>query len=760
MFTSLAMAALAVFAPLQQQVPPTGEIRGIVRSEATGERLPYSVIELIGPDGALVTLADSLGIYTARGLPAGTRILRASRFDHAPLEIEVLVAEDRVVNLDLMLVPRPVALPEITARIRNTPRLSDTTRAAVPDLGMAVTHTIDATPGVAELGFGHLPSGIPGQTPIDPSDVLYVRGSPSDLKLVLIDGAPVYAPFHLGGLIQPFDPALLRSAELYLGGAPARYDGGLSYVLGLESRAGNRGRYQTTGAVDLLSSALTVEGPLPFTRRAGFLVGGRNVHPYGSQWFLGRGFPYEYTDALARIDADVGDEGSIALTGFWNHESIRWSKQGVPDSVARWGNGAASLRYRGRVPGGTGDFTAAYGDYRTRVPLSGHQPALADGRARRIRLAADLVREADAARFHYGLSYERLSLDYHAMVSALDKVEVVDASAAGEVAGAYFETDWQPAQHWRIRGGARIDLFSSDPVPRAAPRLSVTWLVSDRASLTLAAGRYRQFIRSIEPVLRDGPGSKLQSLYSSTELAIARASHVVLGLDQELGDGVRLGIEGFFKDFADLPPVYADSADHADDDRLPRAERAGATASGIDVWLRRGEGRLTGWLGYSLSWIWSADDARVATPRFSGRQLLSVGLSGPIGEMGRFDLRVAYGAGLPYSAIPSIEAADGVQIPFSNAPHPIESSYRNVAVNAPPYADAPDEPYLRVDLEVSHPWKAEWGSREVTFSPYIKILNALDRRDALFYRVTAPGEEPEPLAALPVLPVLGFRWTF
>lgn len=750
MLTPLAFAALTLVAPLQQQVPTVGEVRGLVRSEATGERLPYTVVEIVGVEGAVVALADSAGGYVLRNVPPGRRILRASRFDHAPLEIEVLVSSNRSVMLDLLLVQRPVALPGITALVRHRPRLSDAHNPSEPELSIAATRALEATPGVAEIGLGRInPGPTGGQDPTNPSDVLYVRGAPADLKLVLIDGAPVYAPFHLGGLIQPFDPELLHSAELYLGGAPARYDGGLSYVLGLRTRAGQRTELRSSGSVDLVSSRMVVDGPL--TRNAGFLLGGRMVHPNGTRWLLESGLPYRYADLVGRIDADLGENHGVALTGFWNHEAVDWSLA-MPDESANWGNAAASLRYRGSVLGGEAELLAAYGEYSARLPYRG---SLADARARRMRMAADHTRDGGAARFNYGLSFERIALDY-SVRPALRSADamLLETSAEGQVAGAYLEADWQPAERWRIRSGGRVDVYSTDGVPRGAPRLSVTWMASDRASLTLAAGRYRQFIRASEPY---GADSTFASVYVPPPLTLAGASHLLLALDQDLGEGLRLGIEGFYKDFDDLPQETSPMAKGGDQGMTT----AGARASGVDLWVRRGEGSVTGWLGYSLSWVWS-DMGREGGDSFSGRQLLSIGLKGPIGERGQFGVRVAYGAGLPYTAIPQVDFV--AERPFSSPDSPRLSNgmdLMSVAIEAPPYAASrPEEPYLRLDLEVSHPWTMEWGSREVVFSPYLKVLNALDRRDALFYHAPGDGSEPDPLASLPLLPILGFRWTF
>src|SRR5690606_37682435 len=143
-------------------------------------------------------------------------------------------------------------------------------------------------------GLADAALGAPGQEPVDPSDVLYVRGTGTDLKLVYLDGAPVYAPFPLGGLIEPFTPGLLQSADIYLGGAPARYDGGLSYVLDLRTRGVRSDRVHSTGAVDLLSARVTVEAPIG--SRAGVLFAGRSVHDRGTGPLSGGPLPYGYAE--------------------------------------------------------------------------------------------------------------------------------------------------------------------------------------------------------------------------------------------------------------------------------------------------------------------------------------------------------------------------------------------------------------------------------------------------------------------------------
>lgn len=770
MLAPVAFAALALLAPVQQRADTTGTVHGIVRSEATGEPLAYAVVEVDGARPTVAT-ADSLGRYLLRNVAPGFRVVRVSRFDHAPLEIEVLIPSGGRVALDFLLVQRPVVLPEIVAEASSVPALGDTLNPSAPELSIAITRAVESTPGVIELGLGQVAPVLPGREPIDPSDVLYVRGAPADMKLVLLDGAPVYAPFHLGGLIPAFDQELLRSADLHLGGAPARYDGGLAYVLGLETRAGRRSGIYSSGSVDMLSARTLVEGPLWL--RAGFLVGSRAVHSLGSDWLLGGSFPYDYADLLARVDIAVAEAAALAVTGFWNRESVLLDRAQLHDDVAKWGNRAASLRYRGAVGASHLDISMAYGEYDAELPLDTESDVVSDGRARRGRVTVDLTRRWGDTRLQYGWSFETVFLEYEARYgNAAPDLPLFWTTTEGAVMGTYLDLGWSPAERWRVHTGLRGDVFSTDGEIRLAPRVSATWVASDRVALTLAAGRYRQLVRPAEPlVVIEGDSLRLRQgsnywdvestwpLYLPMEMAVAQSSHVVLALDQELGEGVRLGIEGYYKRFDDVPLPDTTLAEPG-----PQAYQTtgvhSVNGSGLDIWLRRGEGRFTGWLGYSLGWLWTADGAR-STDRFAGRQILSLGLSGPIAGIGRFDLRVSYGAGLPYSAVPRVE--------FGNAPRSLDgvwtsssglASMERVMINAPPLTAAPDDPYLRVDLELSRPWSGMWNGREVHFSPYLKVLNALDRRDALFYIVGGQDGQPAPLAALPILPVIGFSWKF
>lgn len=738
----LHLLAVLAFAA-QVPAPATGMVWGQVRSESSGTPLRYAVVEIAasGLDD-LRTETDENGIYILRNVPAGRRVLRATHIDHAPLNVEVLVPAGGHVALDFGLRLRPLELPVVLAEARLLSRAyADTTPARAADLTTAAVRALEGTPGVAELGLAEVAQEIPGSEPIDPSDVLYVRGGAADLKLVLLDGAPVYAPFHLGGLITALETDWLREATLYLGGAPARYDGGLSYVLDLESRAGRTGRTHVEASADMLAARGRIEGPI--VGGAGYLIGARSVHGLGAEPFFRDVFPYSYGDAIGRIDVPLG-ASQLTATGFWNAESVRLDSTSRGAGVAEWGNSAGSVRFRSRLFGSTALLTLAGGTFTTALPLGGIRPLVTQARSARGRVAADFERRLGPVRVAYGGSIDRMTFDYSATLQqpGADSV-LLRAHGEGDSGGAYVDASFNVAAGLRMRAGLRGDAFALIDDVRMAPRVSMTLALGEAAALTVAAGRYHQYVRAPEEEIIF-VGSVVRDTIATPPMTVARGSHLAVQLAQDLGDAMYLALEGYYKHFEGLPSAVSDEAE----------------ASGLELSVRRAGQRITGWFGYSLAWVWSTDRDRYAPdPRpFAGRHLISAGVSGPIIGRGMFDVRVAYGSGLPYTAIPEAEGTPPVfAVAASSDPSTISAS---LIPSAP--RDEPDEPYLRVDARVAHTWSGSVQGVPFDFTPYLKLLNALNRRDAIFYHFdrTPAGAELRPLAALPVLPILGLEWRF
>jgi hypothetical protein len=720
--------ALALLVAAADTVP-SGAVRGVVQSDPSGFAVPLAVVEVRDRGGAASARAitDSAGAYDLRGIVPGRHTLHIRHLEHAPLSLEVLIPAGGVVPLDVTLRYAPLALDTVRALRPGQIRMADTVGTSRQDVALVDSRALDEGSGMGNA----LPLTPEGTQP-DPAELFQVRGAAADLKLVLLDGAPVYAPFHMGGLMDAFEPGVLRSARLYLGGAPARFDGGLSYVVDLATRGGNAERHALAGSVDVVSSRAVAEGPLPFG--ATYLASGRVVHGAWMTSVEGRPFPYRYRDGLVRLDVPIAG-GVLRATGFGNREGARLEGD---RSFAGWQNAAGSIRYRGGFLGEDGELTAAGGSFAAAVRHYGNHVLEQRGYTRRARVALDLGSSLGPARLRYGVAHDFTRVRYEVDESALGWVPLVNSHSYGGTTAAYVDAAWQPNARLRLRGGLRGDLFAYSARSTLSPRGTVTWLVGDRAALTVAAGRYHQYVRTRptggEPDLTFADSVRRNV---AADLVVAEAKHVSVGLDQELPDGVRLGVEGFYKRFSGVPTLPG---------------RAAYT-SGMDLWVRRGTGRVTGWVGYTLAWSWSQLDRSLSADDIVGRQVLSAGAGMSLGTDGRVRARFQYGSGLSASRL---VGGDGASAPGSYSGVAQETAALTSAAE-PPLA-VPDDEYLRMDVELSRTWKPLLAGRRTELTPYFRLINALDQREPLFYQPGPDGKLPRTGSGLPVLPVLGVEW--
>jgi hypothetical protein len=123
---------------------------------------------------------------------------------------------------------------------------------------------------------------------------IYVRGGGPDQNLVLLDGITIYNPNHLLGFFSIFNGDAIKNVEVIKGGIPAEYGGRLSSVITIDSREGNKDSLKGSGGIGLISSKLSLEGPL-IKGKSSFIVSARRT----------------YIDEVARVVAasKIGDNG-------------------------------------------------------------------------------------------------------------------------------------------------------------------------------------------------------------------------------------------------------------------------------------------------------------------------------------------------------------------------------------------------------------------------------------------------------------------
>ena len=236
-YITTAVAALIAIAPftrdLAGQQPAVGVVAGRVVDATTAEPRTGAGVAIVGTTHGAIADADGRFVITA--VPAGEVIVRARLLGFKTLEVRATVRAGDTTRVDLALVTEATLLGAVRTEARPVERDMFEARPSVGTVQITA-HAAEGVPKFGEPDIIRIVQLLPGvEARNDFSTGLNVRGGESDQNLILIDGFPIYNPFHLGGLFSTFIDPTVADVTLMTGGFPARYGGRLSAVLDVHS---------------------------------------------------------------------------------------------------------------------------------------------------------------------------------------------------------------------------------------------------------------------------------------------------------------------------------------------------------------------------------------------------------------------------------------------------------------------------------------------------------------------------------------------
>src|SRR5690606_7715766 len=504
------------------------------------------------------------GYFVLADVPAGRWRVVASALGHREHEVTVVLG-DAAVRLDFELPVQPVPLPGVEVEDESRPVSLSVPRTPGPPAFRVDVPALEVLPGLAEPDVLRAVQLLPSVAAAsDFSSALYVRGGSPDQTLITLDGVPLFNPYHVGGVFSaiPFDA--VSSVDVMPGALPAGSGDRLSAQVDIHTREGGRDRVRASGTVGLISAHATASSPLPGGDGA-LLVAARRTyldaataaaHALG---LLPTRLPYGFSDVYLKATRDVGELGSLSLSGYLNSEAF-WFGRDVEESSNMmtdlgWGSRLLALNYRQPAGGslllrgrlGYSDFHADFdvAELRWNGPItctlsgcSGLVPTdtalVLPGRTR----TRDVVLGVDVSWFgrHHtvGLGAQ---LDTYRFAHALELddgsdgfLREVDETRRLRTAAVYVEDEWRATDALDLRAGVRFvdaGVLGSAWLPRLGARLHIT----PRLSLSLGGGRYAQALRS----MRDEE-SALASLIAydivtaqPTAVGLAKGEDVVAG---------------------------------------------------------------------------------------------------------------------------------------------------------------------------------------------------------------------------------------
>lgn len=789
------VALLLSFVPLQHAA---GQQRGdgVLFGRVTGDGgQPVA--------GALVTatesesgarsraLSDASGNYRLAAVATGRYRVTASHLGFAAGDREVALSAGSSVRLDFELQIAALEIEGIDVQAR---RDAQRERARFENEAGVTARVVGGEelkllPGLAEADVLRAIEVLPGViSTSDFSSAFNVRGGSADQNLILLDGFPIFNPFHLGGLFSVFNSDALARAELFAGGFGAQYGGRVSSVLNIETKDDTPEGLEGAAGVSLLATRLMLRNSLPLS--ASGLLGGSGA----GTWMISArrsyfdqllapvvDFPYHLTDLQAHLSLPTAGGGTLRLTAYGGGDVLDLSDFNPPgaeeddESILRlrwnWGNTMAGAHLRQPLGEWLLDGRAGYTQFSERLSFPDFADTrfgsgISQGFAR-----ADLRREVSPAlSFVTGAELSRISYDNFAEAGGTSFDQSADT---GTLLSGWGSMQWRPGDAWIVEPGLRLDRWAGSTTVSTtlSPRFAVKRFLGDErdAALKLSVGRYTQFLHSLRN--EEFPLSNDVWVLADENVPAVISDQIQLGIEKYWGEDWYASAEVYGRNFRGVTEF-----NFGDDPNDPADDLLGGTGRsyGLDLLVRRSAGGLTGWATLSLlratrtlpdPLALGFDDLApevTFAPIWDRRADLDVVLSYSLPWQVEAGARWNIGSPIPYTR--PISQYAGWEYDYTRGEYRLQTGGPGSDGDPPVYVvpgarNAQRYPaYQRLDATLRRSFSPRWG----TVTPYLQLLNVYNQKNVLFYFYNYNQLPPtrSGFTMFPLLPTIGVDVNF
>ena len=480
-----------------------------------------------------------------------------------------------------------------------------------------VMKTLQLLPGVKSVAEGN--SG------------LSVRGGATDQNLILLDEAPVYNASHLLGFFSTFNSDAIKDVTLYKGDMPAQYGGRLSSVVDVRMNEGNNQDFHVTGGIGLISAKIEAEGPIE-KDKSSFLFTARRTY---ADMFLklsgdstkNKNSLYFY-DLNGKLNFTLGSKDKLYVSGYFGRDEL----SSADVFGINWGNATATVRWNHTFgPRLFSNTSLIYSDYNYKMRFSNSG---SDFSVRSELQDLNLKEE-----FQYYLNPRNtvrfgFNTIHHTMIPGVldagnDK-SVNDTTwqkRYGVENAAWLSNDWKVSDRVNLTYGARLEVFSAvgkgdfvdvlpngqvtDTIHNGSGQVLKTYVNPEfrfAASYQLGAGSsikasYVDNTQNMHLISSGSAGLPTDRWVLSNNMIKPERSHQVsLGYYRNFRDDkYELTVETYYKALENQID-YRDGANVQSNGTIETELLYGkGRAYGVEWLLRKKQGRLTGWVGYTLS---------------------------------------------------------------------------------------------------------------------------------------------------------------
>jgi hypothetical protein len=620
----------------QTPVAPRFTISGYVKDKSTGETMIGASIAVDGNKGIATNNYGFFSITVGKGMHQ----FQISYVGYENLILDLNVIKDSLVQFELAV--RSTTITEIV--VSGKKRENNIKNAQMGKVSIPIEQ-IKAVPAfMGEVDLLKVVQLVPGvRNAGEGTAGIYVRGGGPDQNLILLDDAVVYNSGHLFGFFSVFNSDAIKNVSLIKGGMPAQYGGRLSSVLDISMKEGNNKKMQVEGGVGLIASRLSIQGPLDKKQKASFILSARRTYidalskPFINKSSAFSGSGYYFYDLNAKVNYQFNDKNRLYLSGYFGRDVFDFvNGQRSLDVNIPWGNATGTIRwnhvFNKKLFANT---TMVYNDYKFSFEAlqSNFQVKLSSGiRDYNIKQDFDYYPGSNH-KIKFGLAYSYHQFTPSVVSGRQDTIVFNPLNAQQKFAhesSLYFQDTWDVTRDFQVNAGLRMSAFNQiGPFKKyindidgnridstiyrqgqniktyggLEPRFTGRYSFNDSSSFKVSVTRNMQYIHLVS---NSGTTLPTDIWVPSTYKVKPQISWLyAAGLFKNFRNNMyEASIELYYKSMANQIEYEEGYTPNSLDDVENSFIFGKGWSYGAEWYINKTRGRLTGWVGYTLSWTW------------------------------------------------------------------------------------------------------------------------------------------------------------
>lgn len=751
----------------------TATVSGTLRDAQNGETLIGATVEAVGLGKGNVSNEYGFFSFTlAEGSDSVTLKFSYIGYETSFRKVKPVGA----IKMNVSLRPESSLIEEVVIKANSLEEKMKSTEMSVTTISTKEAKLLPALLGEVDIiKILQLKPGITAGS--EGTTGIFVRGGGADQNLIVLDEAVVYNANHLFGFFSTFNSDAVKDVKVYKGGFPAQYGGRLSSVIDVRMKEGNNQKFSGSGGLGLIASRLTLEGPIQ-KDKSSFIVSGRRTYAD----LITRGInraneddpdynpipDYYFYDLNTKVNFTLSEKDRLFLSGYFGRDVFKFQDASF-NFLFDWGNTTGTARWNHVFsPKLFANTTFTFSDYRYRIRniLQGFSFNLGSNVKDANTKVDFYYQPTNQHTVRFGANATYHNFEVGRLKAGSDDGEIsfeAGQNFDGMEYGIYANDEWAVTERLKVSYGLRVSAWQNNPAfyARLEPRAAANFSINNKWSLK---GSYTRMNQYVHLLASSGLSLPTDIWYPSTEgIKPEISDQIAVGTSYLVGDNLLITWEAWYK-WLQNQLDFKDGAEIFGNDNLEGelSKGRGYAFSPLELEIEKKEGKVTGWIGYTLAWTRRAGFPEINRgeefmPRFDTRHNLSIVALWELSKRWQITATWVYTSGyvawLPSGRFSFQDVPGGQTQPLV----PIygdRNTYRYPA-------------YMRADLGIVWKWRTRRTENDLTLSVY----NATDRRNPYFIFIDAEtvetplGDRPtrifaEQVSLFPILPSITWNFKF